>query len=306
MAIIRSALKLIVKAHGEYQFSGRMLTLGMPDVYVTPKELGEWSEEFASNRLTVVPEITTNKIGQKLGWISGRKFFEAFGFDAIDSLDIPGSEHPAEILHDLNEPLPNDLCGKYNFLMDPGTLEHVFDQRQCLENIHRALAVGGVVCHFVPIYSYNGGYYSVNPNVINDFYALNGFGESQTYILMWDRYKAFSPGLTLCYNYSDAILGSRHALADHDQVRYTPHLLYFARKLSEPEKIQCPIQFDGNYVGEAAALKIARASGLEQKGKKIATFARKFLPFHLVIFLQSWAYRELVLRRARREASFWI
>jgi hypothetical protein len=273
MSIISSALKLIIRAHKDYHFSGRMLTLAVPDVYATSKNIESWFAKYAGQTVKLDQNdinLSTNKICRKLGFVTGHTFFKTFGFDAIDSLDIPGCEHTADIEHDLNTPLPEHLHGKYQFLMDPGTLEHIFDQRQCLETCHRALAIGGVICHFVPIYSYNGGYYSINPNVIHDFYAANGFGENQAYVIMWDRYKSYSTGKTRIYRYDTALMGSRHAVADLDQVRYTPHLLYFARKQSNPETLVCPIQFDGDYVGQATSLAESRSQTLESKGKDIA------------------------------------
>jgi hypothetical protein len=309
VAIISSALKLIVRAHSRYNFSGDMLTLAVPDVYATPSDIDNWFRTFAKTKSQLSPEhseLSENQICRRLGYIKGKSFFSAFGFDKIDSLDIPGCEHPADILHDLNTPLPEALHGKYQFLMDPGTLEHIFDQRQCFETCHRALAIGGVVCHFVPIYSYNGGYYSINPNVVHDFYAANGFGESEAYVIMWDRYRAFSTGKTRVYKYDTAMMGSRHAVADLDQVRYTPHLLYFARKLSNPDELVCPLQFDGDYVGQASALTESRNLSLESKGKKLAERVRQILPFHFAIYLQNVVYRWLVLWRGRRHASFKI
>jgi hypothetical protein len=309
MAIISAALKLIIRAHSRYQFSGNMLTLAVPDVYATPAHIHRWFSAYANveSRLQSGSiELSKNRICNRLGYVTGRTFFSAFGFDSIDSLDIPGCEHAADILHDLNTPLPQELHGKYNFLMDPGTLEHIFDQRQCFETCHRALAIGGVVCHFVPIYSYNGGYYSINPNVVHDFYAANGFGESEAYVIMWDRYSAFSTKKMRVYRYDAALMGSRHAVADLDQVRYTPHLLYFARKLENPDVLICPLQFDGDYIGQASALTESRNLNLESKGKMIAERMRRVLPFHFAMYLQNVVYRWLVFWRGRRNASFKI
>lgn len=123
---------------------------------------------------------------------------------------------------------------------------------------------------------------------------------------MWDRYRAFSTTKTRVYKYDSAIMGSRHAVADFDQVRFTPHLLYFAKKLSDPEQLVCPLQFNGDYVGQASALNESRSLTLEMRGKKLAQRIRKLLPFHFAIYLQNAVYRWLVLWRARRNASFRI
>ena len=309
MSIIRAAAELIVKAHGHYKFEGPALSLGVAEVSATRDQLSDWLARYTDGgalQAGQAEDVSSNKFGAKLGWVTARGFFDALGIGRVDDLDIPGCEHPAAVIHDLNEPLPEIYHGQYKFLLDPGTLEHIFDQRQCFQTIHRALAVGGVVCHFVPIYSYNGGYYSINPNVVHDFYRNNGFGEITSYVIMWDRYRTGKNIKTRCYEYREDVLGSRHAVADFDQVRYTPHLLFFARKLEDKRDIVCPIQFDGDYVGQASMLETSREQGLERRGKKIAELAYKILPLGWAHFLQAAAYRRLVLLRARRSASFWV
>lgn len=58
---------------------------------------------------------------------------------------------------------------------------------------------------------------------------------------MWDRYRPFT-GEYRCYEYTDERMGARHSLADEDQFRFTPHLLFIARKTVEVDKIHCPQQ----------------------------------------------------------------
>lgn len=309
MSIIRAAVKLIIQQHAATPFHGRALTLGVPEAHATEQDVRTLFDHYAAGTIPHEPAystLTTNPIGQKRRFLSGRSFLRCFGFSAVDSLDIPGCEHPPEILHDLNDPIPQSLCNQYDFVMDPGTLEHVFDQRTCLTNIARFLRIGGTVCHLVPIYSYNGGYYSINPNVLTDFYSQNGFEKPKATIIMWDRYWAYSKRKTLCYRYDAAIMGSRHAIGDADQVRYTPHLLLFATKLDSRQTYVSPLQFEGNYVAEASMSGATRTLSLERRGKKIAKFAFSILPFDLAYYLQAFAYRHLSLLRARRAASFRI
>jgi hypothetical protein len=309
MSIIRAAVKLIVKEHATRKFSGRVLSLGVPEAHATASELRSWFEKegaLCDQTALGAAEMTSNPTGAKLGFVSGRAFLRFFGFNTIDCLDVPGCEHPPEILHDLNNPISTDNYQTYDVIMDPGTLEHVFDQKTCLENIANCLKIGGNVCHLVPIYSYNGGYYSINPNVLHDFYRSNGFDQIKAYIIMWDRYRAYGRVKTRCYNYDASIMGSRHAIGDLDQVRYTPHLLLFARKKMHQESYISPLQFEGNYVGEASSLVETRALALETRGKLLAKIVFKILPFQQAFFLQSAAYRWASYFRARRVASFKI
>lgn len=309
MSIIRAAVKLIIREHAARNFSGRVLSLGVPEAHATASELKSWffaEGVEADPSAEIQADVTSNPTGAKLGFVSGRAFLRFFGFKKIDCLDVPGCEHPPEILHDLNNPISTELYQTYDFIMDPGTLEHVFDQKTCLENIANCLKVGGNVCHLVPVYSYNGGYYSINPNVLHDFYRSNGFDKIEAYIIMWDRYRAYGRIKSRCYSYNASIMGSRHAIGDLDQVRYTPHLLLFARKSAHQDSYNSPLQFEGNYVGEASSLEETRALGLETKGKFLAKIAFNILPFQQAFYLQSAVYRWASFLRARRTASFKI
>jgi hypothetical protein len=241
MALIKSAVKLISFENKTYHFNGPCLNLGVPEIYANFKELEKWLNFSPEKSRGITPEETNNIIGKKYHWVSAKTFYSMLGIKDIFSIDIPGCEHKPDLVHDLNNSLPVEMENKYNLIMDPGTLEHVFDTKACLENIVKSLKIGGVVIHQVPIYSYNGGYYNFNPNVLIDFYSANGFKEIKAYIIMWDRYNPFT-GKSRCYLYSEDILGARHALADFDQCRNTPHLLLFARKFENLNKTVIPIQ----------------------------------------------------------------
>lgn len=78
------------------------------------------------------------------------RFFEEIGLPDIDSMDNSDYEN-CTIVHDLNKPVPKKLHNKYDFILDGGTIEHVFDVPTAFENVHRMLKKGGVFL------SYNGG-----------------------------------------------------------------------------------------------------------------------------------------------------
>ena len=244
MALIKSTVKLIIREHRTRQFESPVLSLGVPEIYATYAELKKWMHDIAGQKIAINPTeatVSTNETAQKLNWVTANTFFKALGIEEISSVDIAGSEHSPDLIHDLNNPLPETYRNKFNVIVDPGTLEHVFDIKSGFANIVHALKVGGTIIQQLPIYSYNGGYYNINPNLLNDFYTKNGFSKIKMFIIMWDRYNCYSDN-NRCYEYSEKYLGSRHALADNDQCRYTPHVLLFAKKTKEYTDIINPIQ----------------------------------------------------------------
>lgn len=272
MALPKAAARLILQERARYDFSGPFLCLGVPDIYLSEAE---------------VFTATGNARGGSSDLVNPSSFLAGLGASEITSVDIPGSTHEPDLIHDLNEPLPEALVGRFAAVLDPGTTEHVFDTRAALINVANALRVGGAAIHFVPIYSYNGGYFSINPNVMIDFYSINGFADLTAFIIMWDRYRPFAEK-SRCYRYSP-LLEVRHGLADRDQCRFTPHLLLFARKDRTVNEYASPIQEERHPVG------VVQSSPLKR-------ILRRVLPEETVQWLAAKRRRDHQLRASRRDS----
>ena len=54
------------------------------------------------------------------------KLFKMMGADKIDSIDYSAYEN-ATIIHDLNNPVSEELHNSYDYILDCGTIEHIFD-----------------------------------------------------------------------------------------------------------------------------------------------------------------------------------
>jgi len=91
------------------------------------------------------------------------KFFMDMGFGSVDTMDNSSYEG-ASIIHNLNFSVPPDLKGKYTYIFDGGTSEHIFNIPQVCENVIDLLAVGGVVCTVIPNNNFSGhGIYQFSP-----------------------------------------------------------------------------------------------------------------------------------------------
>lgn len=106
---------------------------------------------------------------------SPEAFFGRMGFPVVDSLDITADEG-ASIVHDLNTPIGEDLEQQFDCVYDGGTLEHVFDVKTNLFNIHNMLRGGGAIVHAVPVNNWvNHGFFQVSPALLTGFYDENGY-----------------------------------------------------------------------------------------------------------------------------------
>ena len=97
--------------------------------------------------------------------------FKALGFGDIETLDFSDFEG-AQILQDLNKPVPPDLQGQFDFIFDGGTIEHVFNVPQALTNVFDLLAPGGI---FASANGMNGwwghGLYQFGADLVYSFWA---------------------------------------------------------------------------------------------------------------------------------------
>jgi len=92
--------------------------------------------------------------------------FRELGLGEIEALDASEFEKAA-LVWDLNDPIPDDLRGQFDLVVDGGTLEHVFDIIQALENVENLLTPGGRFVSLTPFNGYPGhGFYQFSPELV--------------------------------------------------------------------------------------------------------------------------------------------
>lgn len=98
-------------------------------------------------------------------------FFETIGIPKIKSMDQNDFEG-ATYSHDLNHPIGDKYKSKFNFIFDGGTLEHVFNIPQALENVDKMLKKGGI---FVSATCGDGwfghGFWQMSPELVFSYWA---------------------------------------------------------------------------------------------------------------------------------------
>lgn len=103
-------------------------------------------------------------------------FLRFLGAEEISAMDFSDYEGAA-ILHDLNEPIGDELKEKFTFVLDGGTTEHVFNFPTALANAMEMVEVQG---HLVIITGGNNflghGFYQFSPELFyRSLSAENGF-----------------------------------------------------------------------------------------------------------------------------------
>lgn len=188
MGLIPSNLRLMIQLHKRVGLEGPVLTLGNQDIFATYEDLKGFFRELDCpfEEPTVIAPHTSpllTRFSPDTPFVHARVFFEMLGIKDYADLDKFDEDKP-QILHDMNEPLPEELYEQFSLVVDSGTIEHIFDIRQVMENIVRATKVGGRVFHLTPSSNYiDHGLYLFSPCFFFDFYELNGFDDLSCHIL---------------------------------------------------------------------------------------------------------------------------
>ena len=96
---------------------------------------------------------------------------QVLAVETLDALDYSGYQG-ANLVHDLNQPLPPHLEARYDAVIDGGTLEHVFDFPMALRNAMRLAKPGGALFLCTPANNLFGhGFYQFSPDL---FYRVLG------------------------------------------------------------------------------------------------------------------------------------
>jgi len=88
-------------------------------------------------------------------------FKERYNINDYTDFDI---NDKARVKLDLTEPLPEEYKEKYNTIVDSGTMEHIFDQKNAFTNFYEMCKVRGYIIHIQTIrFGWNHGFYNYCP-----------------------------------------------------------------------------------------------------------------------------------------------
>jgi hypothetical protein len=169
------ALRLLLHARKHGANLDRVVTIGRLDILVTPEQVerefaafGEHLERGEIDRLIQAKDRYCEPIIERLG---------AKVVDSLDASDFEG----ASIVHDLNQPIGQELKSKYSLLLDGGTLEHVFNFPEAIKTCMSMVEVGGHALFCLPTNNEMGhGFYQFSPDLFfrvfsdDNGYRLNG------------------------------------------------------------------------------------------------------------------------------------
>ena len=241
MGLIDCRAKLMLEAKKNGVVFASTLTLGRQKCNLTEGELAHLRQVYG------IPGKPSETV--TLGYRSyADEFFRDYlnveKLSVMDFSDYDG----AEIIHDLNYPIDENLEGSFDVVVDGGTLEHIFNFPTAIGNCMKMLKVGGNLFIFSMANNHCGhGFYQFSPELFfRILQPLNGF-EVKSVILVKHPF----PGAELsrkqtCFKVKDPeILGRRSNLVTRSPLGIMVHALKVGNK---PVFEQYPQQSD--YIGK--------------------------------------------------------
>lgn len=280
MGIDLNAAQLLLRAKRRGVRFARTATLGRQGLHASrPALLGLLGELGVA-----VPPSVERRLRD-----ASQRFAEAFlellGAETVTAVDASGYEG-AQVVHDMNLPIPETLEGRFDVVIDGGTLEHVFDFPTGIRNAMRMVAPGGVLIVATISNNFAGhGFYQFSPELFfRLFCGENGYAVERC--VLWEEVEG-SPFWEVPD--PDAI-GRRIELTS----RAGTFLWVEARRLAEVPPNHTPQQSDYGRLWQAASVPPAPGPGDAVRG------ALKRVPGLRALVLRLRGLRELDPRRAHR------
>lgn len=206
------------------------------------------------------------------------EFLFAVGAKSFQVLDMSNYEG-AQVIQDLNIPIPDNLHNKFSVVMDIGTSEHVYDVAQSLANIRNLCNIGGQIMVVSPANRFLGhGFYQFSPELFfRAFGQEYGFDIQTLYLIKDSLFKQ------RWYQLADPKnLGRRGNISTGKRC----FIGVIATKVSEKQNIHSPLQSD--YVDAWSENQVSR---LGAKYLALPPLVQRFLDITAIAVLRKFRNR---------------
>jgi len=197
-----------------------------------------------------------------------------FGATKVDSLDNSAYEQATHI-HNMNEPLPAALSGKYDTVIDGGSLEHIFNAPQALKNCSVLCKPGGQILHILPANNFCGhGFWQFSPELFFSLYSdANGYAETEVFI-------ADLSDTARWYRVKEPRDGVRVNVSSSTELYALVRTVLKGKNFSHAEVQQSDYVYVWEGTGAADAKPSDRPKGLKEKLKSIPIVYRILSPLY--------------------------
>lgn len=145
MGIGLDIMRALVREAAIKPITGTVLTLGRQTIFATPAQAKTMLKNHGITPAVDDEELdvsTKQTLEENATRISDKAFFRMLGAEKVTTLDVSDYEG-ADIVHNLNVPIPDQYEGIADFIVDGSTLDNVWNPVTGLLNVGRMLRPGG-------------------------------------------------------------------------------------------------------------------------------------------------------------------
>jgi len=178
--------KFLLVEHKHRPITGKVLTLGKPVVGISPQGVADILASYGIAQLSTDLELdkTNVHLPDGMDCVTDRALFKSFSTCTVSAVDISDYEG-AEIILDLCSDVPSELHNQFDFIIDAGSLDNIFDPIRALMNMTRMLKPEGRMYIFAWGNSHPTAYLKFSPDWFTDYFAVNEFEDCQTYVVLY-------------------------------------------------------------------------------------------------------------------------
>jgi hypothetical protein len=214
MGISIETLQFLLHEHRYKPITGDLLTIGKQAIPIPPETLISLIEQYGLPvRSREFAFDTANQHGGQSKLISDKSFFASFSDCRVWSADISDYEC-ADHIFDICGKVPRRLRGRFQFVIDGGSLDNVFDPFRMLSNMTEMLAPGGRMLLYAWSNSHPTAYAKVTPDWLMDYFAVNEFADCKVYPVEYPHLRRSpqdGPLFITAYHYDPYVIYSGQA-----------------------------------------------------------------------------------------------
>jgi hypothetical protein len=188
MGLSCASAEMIIQEHLYRPITGKVLLIGRQNTDITPQAWINLLELYhLTPRIPLVLEKRgslehkTITLSDDTDRVADVTIFQSLSDCQIMALDISDYEG-AEVVHDLNLPLPRKYRGQFDFIFDGSCLDNIFNVTQALFSMSEMLRPGGRLMLYNTSNSHPTGYLQFSPDWIWDYFAVNDYADCKVYI----------------------------------------------------------------------------------------------------------------------------
>lgn len=182
-------IEMLSRERSYHGLGDDILLIGRQTIYCTPEQALEKCAELGIDVSHVrvddiaVDNVTANRTAgfENKRLITDVAMLRLLGATNVRALDHSSYEN-ADIIHDLNLPLPDELKGCADLIIDGSTLDNIFNPAMALKNFAEMLRPGGRLFTFNTYSNHSFPYTMVTPLWLLDYFVINEFIDCKVYI----------------------------------------------------------------------------------------------------------------------------